>query len=59
MGEGDHVVVWHRDIAWSRVGDRANRVEPRAGKRRPKPHKLLNQPRAEARAKLIATRGTR
>jgi hypothetical protein len=49
----------HRSIAWSRVGHRPNRVEPRAVKRRPKPHKLLTRPRAEARAKLIATPGTR
>jgi putative transposase len=36
------------------VGDRPNRVEPRAIKRRPKPHKLLIKPRAEARAELLA-----
>src|SRR5260370_9312630 len=29
-------------------------VEPRAIKRRPKPHKLLTKPRAEARAELLA-----
>jgi hypothetical protein len=29
-------------------------VEPRAIKRRPKPHKLLNKPRREARAELLA-----
>jgi hypothetical protein len=38
------------------VGNRPNRIEPRALKRRPKPHKLLNTPRAEARAKLVAKR---
>ncbi len=32
------------------VGDRPNRVEPRAIKRRPKPHRLLMQPRQQARA---------
>ena len=32
-----------------RVGNRPDRVEPRAIKRRPKSHKLLTQPRAEAR----------
>jgi hypothetical protein len=37
-----------------RVGHRPNRVEPRAVKRRPKPHKLLTKPRAEARAELLA-----
>lgn len=36
------------------VGNRANRVEPRAVKRRPKPHDLLTTPRTQARAKLIA-----
>jgi hypothetical protein len=36
------------------VGDRPGRVEPRKVKRRPKPHKLLTQPRAEARAQLMA-----
>ena len=35
------------------VGDRPGRVEPRAIKRRPKPQKRLNQPRAEARAELM------
>ncbi len=36
------------------VGNRPGRVEPRAVKRRPKPHDLLNKPRAEARAGLLA-----
>jgi hypothetical protein len=35
-----------------RIGDRPNRVEPRAVKRRPKPHRLLNMPRDKARALL-------
>jgi putative transposase len=52
-----HAQTQHRGIASSRVGHRPNRVEPRAIKRRPKSHKLLNRPRAEARAKLIARRG--
>jgi hypothetical protein len=38
------------------VGNRPNRIEPRAIKRRPKPHDLLNLPRAQARAKLVAKR---
>lgn len=38
------------------VGNRPNRIEPRALKRRPKPHKLLNLPRAEARVQLVAKR---
>jgi hypothetical protein len=36
------------------VGYRPNRIEPRAIKRRPKPHDLLTQPRDQARAKLRA-----
>lgn len=43
-----------RLIASHRVGHRPNRVEPRAVKRRPKPHRLLRQPRDEARARLLA-----
>lgn len=38
----------------NQVGDRPNRVEPRAIKRRPKPHRLLTKPRHEARAELLA-----
>ena len=41
-----------RDLATHRVGDRPNRLEPRAVKRRPKPHPLLNKPRAQAKAEL-------
>jgi hypothetical protein len=41
-----------RLIASHQVGNRPNRVEPRAVKRRPKPHPLLRQPRDEARARL-------
>jgi putative transposase len=35
------------------VGRRPDRVEPRAVKRRPKPHKILTEPRHVARAKLM------
>jgi hypothetical protein len=35
------------------VGNRPGRCEPRAVKRRPKPHPLLMKPRAEARAELL------
>ena len=38
------------------VGNRPGRLEPRAIKRRPKPHDLLTQPRAQARAKLIGAK---
>lgn len=40
------------------VGHRPNRIEPRAIKRRPKPHDLLTEPRHRARAKLLARRST-
>jgi putative transposase len=46
-------------IASREVGDRPNRVEPRAIKRRPKPHKLLKIPRPQARKELLATGGQR
>jgi hypothetical protein len=39
-------------IGANQVGDRPDRVEPRARKRRPKPYPLLTKPRAEARKKL-------
>jgi hypothetical protein len=39
-----------------RVGNRPDRVEPRAVKRRPKPHPLLTKPRSQAHAELIAGR---
>jgi hypothetical protein len=40
--------VWAA-VASQRVGDRPDRVEPRARKRRPKPYKNLTRPRAQAR----------
>jgi Transposase DDE domain len=55
----------HRQLLWEtllsviasyEVGDRPNRVEPRAIKRRPKPHKLLNEPRKQARERLSKKR---
>ena len=39
-------------IATHRVADRPDRIEPRLVKRRPKPHKLLQEPRAAARSRL-------
>ena len=48
------VAVHLKHLPAHRVGHRPNRVEPRAVKRRPKPHKLLTKPRAEARAELLA-----
>lgn len=51
--------VQHRLVTHWRVGHRPNRVEPRAIKRRPKAHKLLCKPRAEAREELLGSGGTR
>lgn len=48
--------LWQRMLAAigsHRVGQRPNRVEPRAIKRRPKPHKLLTIPRKEAQRRLL------
>jgi hypothetical protein len=42
-----------RAIASHRVGDRPGRAEPRATKRRAKPHRLLTVPRREARKLLL------
>ena len=42
-------------IASQHVGDRPNRFEPRARKRRPKPYPYLTQPRKEAKAALLQT----
>ena len=43
-------------VAAHRVGQRPNRVEPRAVKRRPKAHKLLRVPRLKARNRLESGR---
>ena len=45
-----------RSLRKQRVGQRPDRWEPRAVKRRPKPHKLLREPRAQAQAKLLRGR---
>jgi hypothetical protein len=42
-----------RALAKEVVADRPGRCEPRAIKRRPKPHKLLREPRRAARARLL------
>jgi len=44
------------EVAKERVGDRPDRCEPRALKRRPKEYDRLNKPRAEARANLLRGR---
>ena len=46
------------NLAGHRVGHRPDRIEPRAIKRRPKPHRLLTKPRDEARADLLANAST-
>ena len=42
-----------RALGKEEVGNRPDRCEPRAVKRRPKPHRLLTMPRHEARAELL------
>ena len=44
--------LWEAVVS-HRVGDRPDRWEPRAVKRRPKPLRYLTKPRAEARAELL------
>jgi len=46
-----------RVLGKEEVGNRPDRCEPRAVKRRPKPQQLLTRPRAEARAELLAGAG--
>lgn len=46
------IAAYLSGIASHQVGDRPDRVEPRAIKRRPKPHRLLKEPRRTAKAKL-------
>ncbi len=50
IGEHLHALPQHK------VGHRPHRVEPRAIKRRPKPHPLLTKPRDQARADLLTGR---
>jgi len=51
-----HVVL--ENLADHTVGNRPGRVEPRAVKRRPKPHDLLTEPRDQARARLLGAGST-
>jgi putative transposase len=48
--QGRHFLA---EVAKERVGNRPDRYEPRALKRRPKEYDRLNKPRAEARANLL------
>ncbi|MCH7886299.1 MAG: transposase [Planctomycetes bacterium] len=43
-------------IASHEIGNRPNRLEPRQRKRRPKPYKLMNKPRPQARKQEAKTR---
>jgi putative transposase len=45
-----------KELSKQRVGDRPDRCEPRAVKRRPKQQALLTKPRAEAKAALLKKR---
>ena len=42
-----------KELGKELVGNRPDRCEPRCVKRRPKPYKLLTEPRAKARARLL------
>ena len=46
-----------KSLAKERVGDRPGRCEPRAIKRRAKPHQLLKEPRRAAQARLLKSWG--
>jgi len=50
---GRHYAALLWMIGTHRVADRPDRIEPRLIKRRPKPHKLLQEPRAVARSRLL------
>lgn len=50
----ERIQILFAAIVGHRVGDRPDRCEPRAVKRRPKPLRYLTKPRAEARAELRA-----
>jgi hypothetical protein len=52
-GQTAQIAAALKGLSQQRVGRRPDRVEPRAVKRRPKPHDLLTKPRSEARAELL------
>ena len=52
------IEVTLKNLARHTVGNRPGRVEPRAVKRRPKPHALLTKPRAPARAELLESKSS-
>ncbi len=51
------IEVQLKNLAKEEVGNRPDRVEPRAKKRRPNRHPLLTKPRDQARAELQAKQG--
>jgi hypothetical protein len=53
LAMGQHLLG---ELSKQRVGNRPDRCEPRAVKRRPKPQALLTKPRAEAKAELLKKR---
>jgi hypothetical protein len=56
IGSDDNVRRLYAALIWMvgthHVGDRPDRIEPRMVKRRPKPYKLLQEPRNDARKRL-------
>ena len=57
-GQAAQIAAALKGLAQQRVGRRPDRVEPRAVKRRPKPHDLLTKPRSQARADLMTNAKT-
>jgi hypothetical protein len=55
-GQGAQIAAALEGLCRPLVGRRPDRIEPRAVKRRPKPHDYLTKPRAEARAELLRTK---
>lgn len=55
LGTADGYAAFVRVVLAYRVGNRPDRVEPRARKRRPKPYPPLAVPRAHARRRLIGS----
>ncbi len=51
-GSGEDTTTLLVLIAQIRVADRPGRIEPRAVKRRPKPHRQLDRPRQQARVEI-------
>ncbi len=56
LGTAAGYAAFVRVVLAYRVGNRPDRVEPRARKRRPKPYPPLPVPRTEARQRLLGSR---